>query len=159
MTKFDELCTTYRTSCEPHIEYRRNVLDFANDLIRRYKKFLGVPCDFFRVVPADETPNPDTKYTTLSAIHLNDDMYWHFGLQLTLDPNEYPQHSVLIVFRFKQIEDHRYQLKISEQDAGHEITCGNDSEFSKFFEFLQGQIIAHIKKNSPQEFLINPANP
>lgn len=154
MTKFDELCAAYKTSRETYFAYRNDGFKFAMELMSRYKEFLGVQSEYFRFVPADETPKPDTTYTIPGAIHLNDDTYWHLGLLLTLftAPSEYPQQPVLIVFRFKQISGKKYQLKISEEDTGHEITCGDESQFNMFFEFLQAQIVVHFE-NGLQEFL------
>lgn len=154
MTRFDELCFAYRTSREKFFSYREDGFMFAGDLVSRYQKFLGVTNDCFVFVPTDKPAKPETTYTLFGAIHLNDDTYWHLGLQFTLftAPNAYPQQPVLIVFRFKKIGEKKYHVKISEEDSGHEITCGNEAEFNAFFDFLQQQIVAHFE-DGLQEFL------
>ena len=154
MTKFDTLCTAYKTSRKTNFSYRDEGINFARELIAKYIKFLEVPEDYFRFVPMDETPKSNTTYSLFGAIHLNDDTYWHLGLQLTLftAPNEYPRQPILIVFRFKQIADKKFEVKISEEDSGHQISCGIESEFNDFFEFLQKQIVASFE-DGLQEFL------
>ena len=154
MTNFNTLCSAYKTSRETYFSYRNEGLDFARELIAKYIKYLEVPEDFFRFVPTDETPKPDSTYSLIGAIHLNDDTYWHLGLQLTLftAPNEYPRQPILIVFRFKKIADSKYEIKISEEDSGNQISPGVESTFNDFFEFLQTQIVASFE-NDFQEFL------
>ena len=81
MTKFDTLCTAYKTSRKTNFSYRDEGINFARELIAKYIKFLEVPEDYFRFVPMDETPKSNTTYSLFGAIHLNDDTYWHLGLQ------------------------------------------------------------------------------
>lgn len=141
MTKFSDLCTSYKTSRETYFEYRNRSYDFASELIRRYVQFLGIPNEQFRFVPLDEVPKPNTTYTLFGAIHLNDDSFWHLGLQITIftAPNEYPQQPLLIKFLFKEAEN-GFRILISEDDPGHIIHLGNESEFLAFFDFLQHTI-------------------
>lgn len=154
MTKFDELCSAYKKSRENYFSFRDDGFEFARELMSRYKAFLGVPSDYFHFLPTDQPVKPGTTYSIFGAIHLNDDTYWRLGLRLTLfsAPNEYPQQPVLVIFRFKKTDEKKYQVKISEEDLGHEISCGNETEFKAFFEFLQQQIVAHFEAGL-QEFL------
>ena len=132
---------SYKNSRETYFEYRNRGFNFAGELIRRYVEYLGIPNEQFRFVPLDEDPKPNTTYTLFGAIHLNDDSFWHLGLQITIftAPNEYPQQPLLIKFMFKASEN-GYLIRISEDDPGRNISLGNEKEFLAFFDFLQTMI-------------------
>ncbi|MDS3859226.1 hypothetical protein RIF25_00255 [Thermosynechococcaceae cyanobacterium BACA0444] len=100
----------------------------------------------------------DTKYTLFGAMHLDDDTFWHIGLQITLftAPNEYPQQPVLIRFMLKA-ENDGYRVKITQTDKGHLLHAGNDAEFSGFFNDLQ-QIIRKNFEVGLQHFLEQSAS-
>lgn len=141
MSKFSDICTAYSTSRTTYFEYRDRSFSFAGELIRRYVQYLEIPAERFRFVPLNEEPKPNTTYTLAGAIHLDDDTYWHLGLQIMIftSSNAYPQQPVLIRFMFKAAEG-GYHIRISENDDGHVIHAGNETEFTTFFDFLQLQI-------------------
>ncbi|MBU2840921.1 hypothetical protein HF670_15600 [Acidithiobacillus thiooxidans] len=141
MTKFLDLCNSYKISRETYFKYRDRSFLFARELIRRYADYLGIPEEQLRLVPLNEEPNPNKTYSLFDAIHLNDDSFWHLGLQITIftAPNQYPRQTLLITFLFKET-DSGFRILISEDDPGHIINTGNESEFLAFFDFLQDTI-------------------
>jgi hypothetical protein len=141
MSKFSDLCASYAASRNTYFAYRDQSYAFARELISRYIAYLEIPEKNFRFEPLDKDPKPGSTYSLPGAIHLNEDTYWHLGFEVTLftAPNEYPQQPVLFSFMFKGAKD-AFHIRISEDDAGHLIHPGNESEFTAFFEFLQRQV-------------------
>lgn len=154
MSKFDELCGAYKTSREKYFAYRDESYSFAQALVGGYINYLEVPKEQFKFIPLDKDPEKNTTYTLLGAIHLADDAHWHLGFQIILysEPNAQPQQPVLIKFMFKKVGDRVFNVKISEDDSGHEIDASSNSDFEGFFDFLQRQIKNHFE-NSLQDFL------
>ncbi len=154
MSKFGELCKSYKTSRDNYFSYRDESVGFARELMDKYIEYLQVPKENFKFVPLDKDPKPDTRYSLFAAIHLNNDSFWHLGLQITIYSalNEFPQQPILVRFMFKKTDKNTFSIKISEQDSGHSICRENESDFSEFFEFLQSQIRDNFE-NGLQEFL------
>lgn len=154
MSKFEDLCNSFEKSRNTYFEYRDESFGFAGELISQYVQYLEIPKEQFKFIPLDEQPAPNTTYSLFGATHLNDDTFWHLGLQITLfsDPNTYPHQPILIRFMFKKSKKDIFVVKISEDDEGHLIERGNSPQYVKFFEFLQKQIRSNFE-DGLQEFL------
>ncbi len=152
MTKFESLCSAYKKARDNYVSQRENGFLFAQDLINRYIQYLGVPRACFRFVPTDPAMKAKATKSILGAIHHNDDSYWHLGLQLTLftAPKGYPEQPILVVFRYKQIADKVFDVKISDDDPGHRITREAHADYLAFFEFLQGNIVRFFESGLQQ---------
>jgi len=154
MSKFGELCHAYKVSRDKYFSYRDESFEFARELIGLYTEYLAIPKEQFKFIPLDEEPTPNSTYSLFGAIHLNEDTYWHLGLQITIytSPNIFPHQPIMIRFMFKKSQDNKYFVKISDSDPGHNIEQGNKPQFIAFFDFLQDQIRSHFE-DGLQEFL------
>jgi len=152
VTQFETLCAAYKTARDGYVLQRENGFLFAQDMINRYIQYMGVPRACFRFVPTDQSAKAKTTKSILGAIHPHEDGYWHLGLQLTLfcAPKGYPEQPILIVFRYKQIADAVYEVKISDDDPGHTITRETDADFLAFFEFLQSNLVHYFDSGLPR---------
>ncbi len=153
VTKFESLCSAYKAARDIYVSQRENGFLFAQDLVNRYIQFLGVPRACFRFVPTDQAVKGKATKSILGAIHHNDDSYWHMGLQLTLfsAPKGYPEQPILIEFRYKQVAEKVFDVKISSNDPGHRITQEAEADYLAFFEFLQRNIV-HYFESGLQQF-------
>lgn len=147
MSKFQELCESYKTTRQNYFSYRDECLGFVNELVHRYKNYLEIPEGQFSYVPTHKEPEPGKTYSLDGASHLNADGYWHSGLEIRLyeAPNVEPQATVRICLRVKKQED-KFDVKITSQNRHHIIASGNLQEHTEFFEYLQKQIRDSMEK-------------
>lgn len=159
MSKFDELCLSYKTSRENFFSYRDDIQTFAAELIGKYIRYLRIPEKQLKFVPLKKELKANTLYTLFGSIHFNnEDNYWYLGVEITLAfaSNDIPEQPVLIRFMFKRTDDDIFLVKLYEQDPGHSININNINDFLVFFDFLQNQIRALFEK-TPHEFLESSA--
>jgi len=144
VTKFDDLCSAYASANVRENQHRQDAYSFAGELAQRYKGFLEIPDDCFQLWPTDKEIKGGMKYTPMGAVHLGEDSFWHLGLILTfsVSPGTYPKQQIMLHFRFKEVAEKKYLITISEDGGQHTLTCGVESEFNTFFEFLQKELAA-----------------
>ena len=84
VTKFDELCAAFAESRSKFFKYRDECLGLATKLISGLVQYLEIPRDCVSFVPLDKEPEPDRQYHIIGAMHLDDDTFWHVGVQLRI---------------------------------------------------------------------------
>lgn len=154
MSKFEEICAAYKVSKENFNSYRKESMDFAGILGRKYIQYLGVDADHFRWVPEAKQDSTGNNFTIPGAMHLDDDTYWHLGLKLRVYSarNVMPQQDVFIVFMFKKVADGEFAIKVRADDKPHTIETDKDASYTVFFNHLQ-KLILEIYKDDLTNFL------
>jgi len=157
MSKFEELCSTYKKAVDAWWAYRDEGLQFVRMLIARYLTYLKLPQSDWRFVPVGKEPEPNRTYNCLEAMHLHQDTFWHLGFQIPMyvAPNEYPRQRLLIHFMFRKADDQTFLVKIAANDPGHTIAMDQEDTFTVFFDFLQLQILRHFE-DRPRDFPQHP---
>jgi len=154
MSKFEDLCKSYKISRKKYFSYQNESYDFARNLVQGYIRYLDIPEEQFKFIPLDKEPKAGTNYTIFGAIHLAEDSFWNLGMQITLysAPNEFPHQPVLIRFKFKKKSENVFVVKISDEDKEHSINIDSDNDFNDFYDYLQAQIQSHFEDGF-QKFL------
>jgi hypothetical protein len=118
MSKYDELCQAYANSRKAYVDYRNACFGFAQELLEGLFGFLQVPEGRIRIVPVSREPDPEAVYTLSSAMHLDDDTYWHVGVVVDLvdASGTFPPQAVLL------------KLLVKRHDGVFFVRLGRDGE-------------------------------
>ena len=144
MSKFEELCKSYKTSRENFLSNKDDSYSFAATLVENYIRYLQIPRECLKFLPLNKQIKPNTTYTLFGSIHFDEDGFWHLGVQITIRTvqEDIPEQEVLICFMFKKIGPDRFLVKLYSKDSGHLIDIGNYQDYTVFFDFLQQEITA-----------------
>lgn len=158
MIKFDELCKAYVISRKNYFDYQFESARFIKNIIDNIIKYLEIPKEQIKLIPLDKEPEPNSKYTVQGAMHLNDDTFWHTGIQVTLyeAPNISPQQPVLIRLMVKKSEN-IYLVKIDPDEEGHKINPESNEDIQNFIDYISERI-ENIFKEGLQKFLEESAS-
>ena len=112
-TRYQDLCQALDGARRRYHDYRSDCVFFASTFARGLIEYLGGPPDLVTFEPvggarAGESPQP------ADAMHLDEDTYWHFGLQLRFATGK-AEDVLPLRIRFKKIEK-RYVVNL----FGHE---------------------------------------
>lgn len=148
MSRFDELCNVYKEYRDGLSDFRMASFQFGRRLIGGYVKYLGASDMDYKVKPLNKEPEPNMKYSTPGAMHLDDDAYWHLGFFLTIhiDKNTYPKQELRIEFVFKPISDSVYTVSFLGVDGPFlNVDVNSDESFNAIYEQLQTVITKMYK--------------
>jgi hypothetical protein len=86
MSKFDELCRAYGQSKRAFNEYQDACRNFARDLIMGMVQYYDWPQkQEITYIPLGEEITPNNRFYALAgAMRMDDQSFWHFGVELTI---------------------------------------------------------------------------
>ncbi len=157
MSKFKELCGAYSGARKHYAEYRTCCGDFGNSLIKGMIEYFECPREHINFFPLAGDVDPKKKYSLVSAMLLDDDTYWHFGLGLTLCPaeSESPDETVVLPFAMKKGHD-LFIVRIGTLQE-FQIHENNQDEYQSFYNFVFQRIKEDYEKGL-QRFLDKEVN-
>lgn len=147
MTKFNELCNSYRLSREKYFNYRNECIDFADKLVGNMIGYFQWPKEQIKYV-SPKGNDSDSVYTLRGVLSLEDDTFWHFGLGLTLyeSPDIKPYETAIIHILLKKDCEH-FIVKIKNFKDEFEIFKDKPEDFENFFEFIFNKIKEDYEKD------------
>lgn len=86
-SKYDELCQTYRNSRKAFLNYQDECQTFARDVVDGMIDYFEWPTSQeITYIPLGEDIDPTNRFYAISAaMQMDDESFWHFGLELTLE--------------------------------------------------------------------------
>jgi hypothetical protein len=142
-TKYDEICQVYRKSRKGFLDYESECQAFARDLVYGMIEYFEWPQDQeVTYIPLGEELDPNNRFYALSgAMRMDDDSFWHFGVELTVQEpgGAYPL-PFLMSFFIKKIGPH-FIVKLGSQ--GKEIRIHEDrrGDLAPFYDAVFVQIM------------------
>ncbi|MBZ0193307.1 MAG: hypothetical protein K8F34_16685, partial [Candidatus Kuenenia stuttgartiensis] len=125
MTKFEELCNSYRLSRKKYFDYKNECVNFAEKLVNGMIDHFECPKEQIKYFsPKDQViPDNDSFQSLRGVMTLEDDTFWHFRIGLTLyESHEIitPREIVTIHILLKKINE-RFIVKINTFEEKFEI--------------------------------------
>ena len=86
-SKYDELCQTYRKSRKAFLAYQDDCQSFAREVVDGMIDYFEWPTSQeITYIPLGEDMDPNNRFYAISAaMQMDDESFWHFGLELTLE--------------------------------------------------------------------------
>lgn len=137
MSKFEELCRAYAVARKNYFDYRDTCCKFAHTLVSGMIDYFKCPKEQIKFIPLKGEVEPNSSYTVMGAIHLDDDTFWHLGVMLTLyeAPNVFPHQPVLLQLLIKKVDDY-FIVKLGTKRQEFTIHEDKPDEFNPFYEFI-----------------------
>ena len=149
MSKFEEICTAYREARHQFRSYEEMCRNFARDLIYGMIDYFEWPqSQEITYIPLGEELNPNNRFYALSgAMRMDDESFWHFGVELTAhEPGGSNPVSFLLSFFIKKTGSH-FIVKMGPQGREIKIHEDRQKELAPFFDAVQQQIMQFFKKH------------
>lgn len=151
-SKYDELCQTYRNSRKDFLAYQDDCQTFARDIVDGMIDYFEWPTSQeITYIPLGEDIDPNNRFYAISAaMQMDDDSFWHFGLELTVEEpsGAYPL-PFLLSFFIKKIGN-VFIVKLGP--AGKEFNIPEDrrGELAPFYDIVFKHI-THFFANKYQD--------
>lgn len=142
-SKYDEICFTYRKSRKMSLEYENLCQVFARDLVDGMIEYFEWPQDQeITYIPLGEELDPNNRFYALSgAMQMDDESFWHFGLELTVQEpgGSYPL-PFLMSFFIKKIGPH-FIVKLGPKGKEIRIHEERRGDLAPFYDAVFVQIM------------------
>jgi hypothetical protein len=142
MSKFEDICNAYTNSRKEFRDYEETCRNFARDLV------YGPQDQEITYIPLGEEISPNDRFYALAgAMRMDNQAFWHFGVELTVEEsggsNPMP---FLMSFFIKKIEPH-FIVKLGP--AGREIKIheARQNELNPFYDAVYKQIVEFFVKD------------
>ncbi len=148
MSKYEEICQAYRKSRREFLKYEETCRVFASELIEGIIDYFEWPRDQeITFIQLGEEMNPtDRFYALAGAMQMDDESFWHFGVELTVHEPAgiYPQ-PFLLSFYIKKTGP-IFIVKLGPK--GEEIKIHEDrrGELSPFYDAVYVKIVSFFLK-------------
>jgi hypothetical protein len=144
MTKFEELCNSYRLSRNKYFNYRNECVNFADELVYGMIGYFKCPKEQIKCFSPKGQDMPDNHSCQLlrGVMTLEDDTFWHFGIGLTLYESPeiiIPRETVTIHILLKKVCE-RFIVKINTFEEKFEIYRNKPADFKNFYKFIFNKI-------------------
>lgn len=149
MSKFDEICQLYQRARKEFKVYEETCRHFAKELIDDMIDYFQWPREQeITFLQLGEEINPNNRFYALAgAMRMDDESFWHFGVELTVEEpgGSYPL-SFLMSFFIKKVGPH-FVVKLGP--AGNEIKIHQDrrGELGPFYDAVFVQIAEFFLKD------------
>jgi hypothetical protein len=141
-TPYQLICKAYAISRENYAAYRSECALFAGTFSRGFADYLGGARDAISYESLRGVREGDGPVDVQEAMHLDEDTFWHFGMQIKV-AGEKSNDVVRVAVRFKKIE-RRFVISL----FGHEdfeITEPNALTLEPVYEVLVASIRRHYE--------------
>lgn len=168
VTKYDELCGTYRNSRKAFLVYQDECQAFARDIVDGMIEYFEWPSSQeITYIPLGEEIDPNNRFYAISAaMQMDDESFWHFGLELTIEEpsGAYPLPFLLSFFIKKiglvfivKLGPNGKEFKIPEERRG-ELAPFYDIVFKHITHFFTHKYQDAITKglDEPDFIMLSP---
>ncbi|MCP4427781.1 MAG: hypothetical protein GY803_25125 [Chloroflexi bacterium] len=151
MSKFEEVCQTYQKSRLQFRDYENTCRDFARSLVDGIIDHFEWPhSQEITYIPLGEEINPNDRFYALAgAMRMDDESFWHFGVELTAEePGGSNPLPFLMSFFIKKAGPH-FIVKLGQQGKEiriHEDKQGKQDELTPFYDVVFRQILHFFTK-------------
>lgn len=148
MSKFDEICRAYSKARRAFREYEETCREFARDLVYGMIDYFEWPTDQeITYIPLGEEFNLNDRFYALAGVmRMDDESFWHFGVELTVHDlgGSHPV-PFLMSFFIKKVGPH-FIVKLGPK--GKEIRIHEDrrGELMPFYDAVFMQIVEFFSK-------------
>ncbi len=149
VTKFHQLCAAYGEAQNNFEEYKKDCHVFAIEIVRELKAYYNIPESQFSLFKINEQKGFDLVPDALiHAISLKKDLFWHFGVGLTVckAPETLPEELIRIHLMYRKNGEDTYLIKYNNSKEEFEIKKGDPLSYQAFFDLLFENIIASYKE-------------
>lgn len=137
-SKYDELCHTYKNSRKIFLAYQDDCQMFARDVVDGMIEYFEWPTSQeITYIPLGEEIDPSNRFYAISAaMQMDDDSFWHFGLELTLEEpsGAYPI-PFLMSFFIKKIGNN-FVVKLGPNGKEFRIPEERREELEPFYDIV-----------------------
>lgn len=153
MSKYNEMCESYKNSQAKFFEYQESCRGFAKEFIYGFLSYIEIPKEDYTFVPTDKEPDPGSKYSLFGAMHLNEDTYYHIGIIVTLrsNPAGVPRQDLKFVLRLKQL-DEVFLTKVLDDEDPIRVVPGDAAGYKTVYDHIV-TTIKNFLENELQNFL------
>ena len=118
MSRFDDLCASYRQIQQQFVEYREACFTLANELTGGLAAYLEAPEDVVALFARHGQFAGKKVAGPAAAFELGADTYWHFGLVIDVYQEEglFPYHNVGFDLKLKKLPE-KFLLHINNAPA------------------------------------------
>jgi hypothetical protein len=137
-TKFDELCQTYKDSRRAFLAYQQDCQVFARDVVDGMIEYFQWPTtQEITFITLGEEMDPNNRFYAISAaMKMDDESFWHFGLELTLEePSGAFPLPFLMSFFIKKIND-AFVVKLGPKGKEFRIPEERREELAPFYDIV-----------------------
>lgn len=161
MSKFRELCQSYGKSKRAFAEYQNACSNFARDLITGMVQYFDWPQNQeITYIPLGEEITPNNRFYMLTgAMRMDDQSFWHFGVELTIYEYEGSNPvSFVLSFFVKKVGSHFIvklgpkgkEIRIHEAER-EKLEPLYEAVFIQVKEFFSRRYFQIISSNEKQE--------
>jgi hypothetical protein len=161
MSKFEELCRTYGQSKRAFKDYQDACRNFARDLIIGMVQYFDWPQNQeITYIPLGEEITPNNRFYALAgAMRMDDQSFWHFGVELTIYEYEGSNPVAFVLSFFVKKVGAHFIIKLGPN--GKEIRIHEaerdkleplyDVVYAQVKEFFSRRYFRIINSNEPRE--------
>lgn len=146
MSKFEEVSQVYQKSRQTFLDYESACRNFGRSLIDGLIDYFEWPhSQEITYIQLGEEINPNDRFYALAgAMQMDDESFWHFGVELTAEePGGANPLPFLMSFFIKKIGPH-FIVKLGQQGKEiriHEDKQGKQDELAPFYDMVFHQIM------------------
>lgn len=146
MSKYDEICQAYSKSRRTFRNYEETCRNFARDLVAGLVDYLDWPRENeISYIPLgdEEEFDPNNRFYALAgAMNIDDQSFWHFGVELTVHEPNTGAHpiSFIISFFIKKVGPY-FIVKLGPKGKEIKIPESKQHELEPFYDAVFGQIL------------------
>ncbi|MCA9922659.1 MAG: hypothetical protein KC419_25280 [Anaerolineales bacterium] len=148
MSKFEQICERYTNARKAFLEYEEVCRNFARDLIYGMIDYYEWPRDQeITYIPLGEEIGPNDRFYALAgAMRMDDQAFWHFGVELAVHERggSHPL-PFLMSFFIKKIGPH-FIVKLGPNGREIKIHEERQRELQPFYDAVYVQIIEFFAK-------------
>ncbi|MEM7117450.1 MAG: hypothetical protein AAF614_33770, partial [Chloroflexota bacterium] len=141
MSKFEEICQAYSQARRTFNEYEETCREFARDLVYGMIDYFEWPQDQeVTYIPLGEELDPNNKFYALAgAMQMDDDSFWHFGVELSVYASGGAYHKSFVISFFIKKIGQNFIVKLGQNGREIKIPESQKDNLQPFYEavFLQ----------------------
>ena len=149
MTKFEELCESFKKAQSDFQQFKDDCEDFAQDLWEKMIIYFEIPHTQLSLYKVGEEGEWEmVPPMMINAMTLEEDAYWQVGFGITLygQKNEFPQETLIIGLLLKREANQKFKIKLSGHNKLFEIDRSKPDDFKSFFDFIFNEIQTNYQK-------------
>jgi hypothetical protein len=148
MSKFEEVCRVYQQSRQKFLEYEVECRNFARTLIDGIIDYFEWPhTQEITYIQLGEEINPNDRFYALAgAMQMDDESFWHFGVELIAEePGGSHPMPFLMSFFIKKVGPN-FIVKLGPQGKAIRIPENKTDDLGPFYEVIFQQIMQFFSK-------------
>lgn len=160
-SKYEEISLTYRKSRKLFLDYQQECQSFARDLVDGMVEYFEWPADQeITYIPLGEELDPNNRFYAISgAMRMDEELFWHFGLELTVQEpgGAYPL-PFLLSFFIKKVGPH-FVVKLGSKSKEIRIHEDRRGDLTPFYDAVYVQIMSFFTQRYQEAITIGLREP